>query len=119
MEGGLGPFDKVEGHGSLQSEELEQLQAFCDRPGQLSRAQYVKDIRGMKRARRESTEPQVSASAREAFLGTDAGESPDLPEDVPEGTPSAELRNMAWWDSVSDGALSARHVKKIAVRPVY
>ena len=105
VEGGLGPFDKVEGRGSLQSEEVEQLQAFCDQPGKLSRAEYVKDIRGIKRARRENTEPQVSASAREAFLGTDAGESPDLPEDVPQGTPSAELRNMAWWDSVSCSAL--------------
>ena len=38
-------------------------------------------------------------------MGADAGESAALPEDVPEGAPSAELRNMAWWDSVSYGAL--------------
>ncbi len=101
VEGGLGPFAEVAGASSLEPGDQDSLRAHCDQPGRPSRAEYVADIRGVKRARQEGANPQARGPAG-SLLQADAGEGPDLPEDVDEGLArSAELRNMAWWDSVS------------------
>ena len=100
VEGGLGPYSEVEGAGSLEPVDQDELRGFCDQPGNVSRAVYVQDMRQAKRVRTEGADPGLEA--QHPLLDRDSGDGPELPEDFGEqGAPSQELRNLAWWDGVS------------------
>ena len=57
VEGGLGPFEAIENTGSLEPRDADVLRGFCDQPGKLSRAEYVRDMRDAKRVKVEGVDP--------------------------------------------------------------
>ena len=77
VEGGLGPYDTVAGTGQLSDAQKDTIRGLCDRPGRPTRAQFVDDVRGAKRARQEGTE-----GGGGPLQGADDGDPGDLPEDL-------------------------------------
>ena len=126
MEGGLGPFNEVQGVGSLDPSDQDALRTFCDQPGKPTRAQFVADVRRAKRVRFGGEFGQASSAegARGSAGGAqvhqpgqaqaqgvpqpspfaDSEEVPDLPEDAADNS-GGEPRNLAWWDHVSYSSL--------------
>ncbi|CAK0819717.1 unnamed protein product, partial [Prorocentrum cordatum] len=104
VEGGLGPYDQVQGTGALSPEQQNAARGLCDRPGQPTRAEYVADHGRAKRAR---TDPDTARQA--ALLGVPLLEKDDGalgPE--PEGPSSSmppQPANLERWDSIDYAAL--------------
>ena len=101
VEGGLGPLENLEGFAGLQQEEQAKAQTFCDRPGGVSRAEYVEAVRQAKRQRRQAADPGEANPP----VGEPNEHFDELPEDQDAanhdtGCRVEELRNMAWWDTV-------------------
>ena len=85
---------------ALDPVDVDELKTFCDHPGKPTRAEYVQDVRHAKRVKTGESDP--GGGTAHPLLHPDAGEGPDLPEDVAD-QPASEcgLSNLAWWDSVS------------------
>ena len=100
MEGGLGPFNELEGVADLKPHCQEEVKGHCDQDGRLTRSDF---LAGLKDAKRKRLTPAngpggcdpIQEEARTVAMGTTCPED----DEVSIGS-FGVLRNMAWWDGV-------------------
>lgn len=105
IEGGLGPFDNVQGAAVLTPEEHTFLREHCDQQGRPTRSDYVEDVRQAKRVCTSPPAPNEALERVHTPLDDSDGLTGELPEDMPLDACSDKLNNLAWWDKVSYEAL--------------
>ena len=100
VEGGLGPYEQVQGTATLTPAQEDETRDCCDRPGRPSREQYLEDVRRAKRARADPEQQRQAAAMGVPLLHPDDG-APGRPPEEEEETDRQQPRNLAWWDEVS------------------
>ena len=74
IEGGLGPYEQVQGTAALTPAQDDETRDCCDRPGRPTRAEYVEDVRRAKRAKVDPEAQRQAAALGVPLLQADDGD---------------------------------------------